>query len=722
MSNIWRNVSTLIIFSLGLILILTIFTYSYFFQDLATEEGIMNRKDTGVMLMDKNNKPFFSFYQAREKLHVPLSEIPLYTQQAVIAAEDNEFYTHKGFSVRGIIRSIILNFRDQDLAYGGSTITQQLVKNSLLSSQKNFLRKYQELILAYEIERRYSKNAILEMYLNSVYFGEGAFGIEEAALTYFGKPAKNLTIAESSILAAILPLPSKLSPYNGGLDELKKRQKLVLEQMQKLGYISEEINHQAQTTVFSFIKRNESLNELAPHFALFIKQQLIDTYGEEYIARSGLKVKTTLDSTWQEIAEETVRNHVERLANQGVTNGGAVAIDSKTGEIRVMVGSKDWYNNEFGKVNVTIANRPPGSAFKPIIYAKAFEDEIITPATTLHDKPTTFQGSYKPRNFDNRFRGNVTVRRALANSLNVPSVEVMDQVGVENGLEMANRLGITNLKNASEYGLSLVLGAGEVSLLELTNVYGTFANNGAKNEITAILEIQDKHGRILFSHKHKSTQVIDEKIAYLISSILSDSSSRKEVFGSSLSISRPAAVKTGTTEDYRDSLTIGYTPSLVIGVWVGNNNNKPMEKVAGSLGAAPIWRFLMENFLKGTIVETFEKPNGIIAYATCILTKDATPSSRMEYFIEGTEPIKDCSIPTITASPTPTATPTPESIASEENQDAEKRIGGFAEAKEPSNKEENDEKEKKSEEFNDSEQLNDEESSPSQRLLFIGQP
>lgn len=626
-----------------------LFTYLYFVRDLKTKDTIMNRNNTGVLLLDRKDRPFFTFYEARHKKFVSLENIPDHMQQAVIAVEDKEFYQHPGFSVRGIIRSIILDVQEREIAYGGSTLTQQLVKNVLLSSRRSFLRKYQEIVLAQEIERRYRKSEILEMYLNSVYFGEGAFGIEQAARTYFGKNATQLTLAESAMLAGILPAPSEYSPINGDKASAKVRQKYALSHMRQQGYISEQERKAAEEKELVYTTKKEEINSAGAHFALYVRKSLIEKYGEERISRSGFRVKTTLDLDWQEYAEKTVAEQVQKLERNNVSNGAAVVLDVKTGEVRALVGSKDWFDNSFGKVNVVTSNRSPGSAFKPIIYAAAFEKRLITPATALHDEPRIFQGDYKPQNYDRKFRGIVLARRALANSLNVPAVEVMQKVGIEDGLAMGRRLGLTTLRGTSDYGLSLVLGTAEVRLLELTNAYATFANEGVRNDVITITTITDKRDQNIFSSETHSEAVLEPTVAFLISSILSDTNARAEIFGSALTVSRPAAVKTGTAEDYRDALTIGYTPDYAVGVWVGNNDGTPMDRIAGSLGAAPIWRLLIEYISRGTPIEDFESPAGVTRRSICshngLLVRNATSSARREYFIAGTEPTRLCFVP-----------------------------------------------------------------------------
>lgn len=633
----------------------------------------MNRNDTGLVLLDRNNKPFFTFYEGHYKDFTSLSEIPKVTQQAVIVEEDKDFYSHAGFSIKAIIGALIADIRRQQLDYGGSTITQQLVKNVLLNSNKSFLRKYQELILAQELERRYSKNEILEMYLNSVYLGNGAFGVSEAAQTYFGKDVKDLDLAQSALIAGLLPAPTELSPINGDLNRAKARQDFVLQKLYEDKKITKDQLAEAENEKLSF-KGMSIVPYDAPHFALLVRNQLIDKYGEEQVARSGFRVKTTLDLDWQKYAEQQVAAGVDRLKGDTVSNGGAVVMDPKTGEIKALVGSKDWNNDSFGKLDIAEAPRQPGSSFKPIVYAAALEERLITPATLLHDSPTNFNNCpgatpeqlkdprchYSPHDYDGKYRGMVTTRRALSNSLNIPSVEVMSKVGVPNALEMAHRLGITTLnEDPSSYGLSLVLGAGEVRLIDMATVYSVFADQGKKNNPTTILEIDDKKGDTVYRYEPKPEEVLDSGVAFLISSILSDNNTRAEEFGNALTINRTAAVKTGTTENYKDAWTLGYTPSLVVGVWVGNNDGTPMDSVAGSLGPAPIWRVLMEHYLSGTAVEAFVPPDDVISSSGCTVlasSKEASASTTYkEYFLTGTESKVTCPKST----PNPTVTPSP---------------------------------------------------------------
>lgn len=648
---------------IALLLVLTflgltpIVTFATFADDFASKREIFLRRSKGAVLYDRNSKPFFTLFEGKTVNYIDIDLIPKHVQHAVVVAEDENFFHHNGFSPRSILMAGIANLRSGELTYGGSTITQQLIKNTFLKGDKNFVRKYQEIILAKELEQRLSKEEILELYLNTAYFGEGAYGIGQAAYVYFDKSQEQLTLSESATLAGLLVAPSRLSPLSHTADEWQKRQAYVLDEMVEDRYITAKERDQALETKLKFNSAplDVTVNQ-APHFALLVKQQLIDEFGEERLAQSGFRVYTTLDLSMQHFTENAVKDQVLRLGRQNATNGAAVVMDPKTGEVLSLVGSYDWFDDRWGKFNVATSPRQPGSSFKPIVYLAAFEHHNITPATVLSDKPVTLARGYKPQNYDGRFRGPVTARYALANSLNVPSVEVITRVGIENTLDMARTLGISTLRDPVNYGPSLVLGSGEVTLLELTNAYATIANSGVRNDPVFITEIEDKFGKTIYRHEPDSREVVDPEYTYLVSSILSDSKARTPMFGNALNISRPAAVKTGTTQDYRDAWTLGYTPSLAVGVWVGNNDNRPMSRVAGSLGAAPIWRTLMEKFLAGTPVESFDTPGSITKRRVC---PGATYfGSGEEIFASGTAPAECIPTPTPTPDPSqPTSTP-----------------------------------------------------------------
>ena len=442
---------------LGLIAILILIpplTYLYFIRDLSSKANIINHKNAGVILVDRNDKPFFTLYEGRTKNTASISSLPDYIPKAVISVEDKRFYKEPGFSIQGIGRAFVNDVKQNELAEGGSTITQQLVKNTLLTQEKSFLRKYQEIFLALEVERRFSKDDILEMYLNTVYFGEGAYGIADAAKTYFGKDPSKLTLGESALLAAILPAPSAYSPLTGDRDRAFARQKIVLNEMESQGYITPSQEEAAKTQRIVFNPQSVDINQTAPHFALMVKQELIDKYGEQKVANSGFTVKTTIDISDQNYAEKVVKNQVTNLRANKVTNGSAVAIDPKNGEILALVGSHDWFDEDNGKINMALRSRQPGSSFKPIVYTRALERRLITPATVLADKPIKYPDGYEPMNYDRKFRDDVLVRRALATSLNIPAVHVLERVGIADTLTFAKELGITTLKSPSSYGLS----------------------------------------------------------------------------------------------------------------------------------------------------------------------------------------------------------------------------------------------------------------------------
>ncbi len=627
-------------------------TYAYFAKDIDQTESLLNRSSTGLILLDDSGKPFFTFYDVKAMNYVDFSKIPQNTIDALISSEDKDYYEHPGFSVKGMARAAYRNLKAKSYIEGGSTITQTLIKNSLLTPDKSLMRKYQEIVLAIELTRKYDKNKIIEMYLNSVYFGEGAFGIFDAAKTYYNKEPANLSLAESAMLIGILPAPSKLSPISNDPTPAYERQKIVLTSLLKDKKISGPQYDEAMAEKLVFAGKKNDLNNEAPHFALFVKDYLLKEFGEEKILRSGFKVKTTINLNMQRLAEKTVEEQVAKLSVNKATNGAVVVIDPKNGFIKAMVGSHNWFDENNGKINMAITPRQPGSSFKPIVYAAALEQKTVTPATVLNDQPKKYSDGYSPKNYDERFRGFVTVRRALANSLNVPAVQLADKIGVKNSLDSGINFGISTLHtdDLDKYGLSIVLGSAEIPLIDMTAAYAVFANKGLYQQPTPILDIEDKFGKKIAFKKYDPKRVVSEETAFLISSILSDNQARAEIFGNALTLPyRTAAVKTGTSEFYRDALTIGYTPSLVIGVWVGNNDNSVMDKVAGSLGAAPIWKILMTEYLKNTPNEKFIIPKGIVRDKVCfVITENSKKDGDQEesakklvqydeYYIQGTQ-------------------------------------------------------------------------------------
>ncbi|MBI2485346.1 penicillin-binding protein [Candidatus Uhrbacteria bacterium] len=530
--------------------------------------------------------------------------IPLFAVEATIAAEDHAFCSHKGFSVRGLARAVI--FRGS--RGGGSTLTQQLVKNAILTNERSLVRKIKELILSVELERRYSKDEIVQIYFNEIPYGSTNYGIEAAAQAYFGKTAHDLTPAEAATLAA---LPKAPTTYLNNPDRLKTRRDYILGQMKELKFLTDEEWGTAVAEETPIIPRVGSIT--APHFVFYVKEMLERDYGAAVVEEGGLRVTTTIDYERQVAAEEAVRSGVEENGERlGFTNAALVALDPKTGEILSMVGSKDYFEEEIdGSVNVTTRPRQPGSSFKPIVYAAAFE-QGYTPNTILWDVNTSFPtvvGAYEPKNYDEKERGPVTMRKALQGSLNTPAVKTLFLVGLERVYEFAKTFGYSTLGDLSNYGPSLALGSAEVTLLEHTNAYATFAREGEFVPTAAILKVEDADGGTLFAwERPEATRTMEPRIAQTISSVLSDNEARTYVFGANSFLQlgdRPVAAKTGTTNDSRDAWLVGYTPSLSVGVWAGNNDNSEMTRGGGASAAGPIWNAFMRKALAGTPREIF---------------------------------------------------------------------------------------------------------------------
>lgn len=650
---LWKKIFVVAWPTLLVLLFVAIITTISFAGALGSKDSLMNRNKTGVTLQDRNGNVFYEFNNAHTDTYVELKDIAPIAQKALVASEDKDFYKHAGFSITGIANAVYQNVLSAGGSGGGSTLTQQLVKNALLSQERSIFRKYQELILSIEVERRYSKDEILEMYINSAYFGEGAFGIEDASKMYFGKSAKDLDLAQASMLVGLLPAPNAYSPVTGDPEKAGQRQKYVLNRMVEDKYISTDEQAAALNQKLSYAEqKSDSGSDKAPHFAVMVKQWLEEKYGEEKVARSGYVVKTTLNLDDQSLAEAAVAKQVNALSRSNVSNGSAIIIDPTSGEVLALVGSIDYNNKDFGAVNMATAGRQPGSSFKPLVYGTGIENRQMTAATIFSDTAKNFSG-YQPKNYDLRYRGDVTLRRALANSLNIPAVEAMQKVGVQNVMDQAKKAGITTLtQSASDYGLPLALGSGQANLMEMTSAYTAFANQGKRNDVQLVKSITDKNKNEIYKGETKSTTVWSPATAYIISSILSDNSARSELFGNSLTVSsqRPVAVKTGTTDDYRDAWTIGYTPSLAIGVWIGNNDNTKMSSVAGSSGAAPIWLSLMRQITAKYPVQQFTKPSTVVSHAVCrgdgALAQKEGSNTYTEYFISGTLPTKTCNEPT----------------------------------------------------------------------------
>ncbi len=613
----WQKVAVIVGPIAIIMVIVPLITYVYFARDIANKERLMNRNNTGVVLFDKNGEVIYQTGNARHRDLVKLNDISDYTKKALLSSEDKDFYKHSGVSLTGVVAALYANIITGGKNFGGSTLTQQLAKNTLLTNQKSFLRKYQELSIAIAIERTYSKDEILEMYLNSVYYGENSFGIHDAAKTYFNKTPAELNLAESAMLIGLLPAPSAYSPISGNIKYAKQRQKTVLTRMVNNGAITEQQKQDAINTQLSYAPKVSPQDKSpAPHFVEMVMSDLYKKYDEETLTRSGFQITTSLDLNMQRELQQMVSNNMRSIRLNGGSNASAIAIDPKTGGVRAMVGSYDWNDEKFGKVNMVTARRQPGSSFKPIYYAEALANGVITPSTILEDAPTNFNG-YQPKNALRNYNGDVTVRKALNWSLNIPAVKVMQKLGVSKSVEAAKRMGVTTLGSTSDYGLSLALGAAEAKLIDMTHVYAAFANEGDQQPIKFIEDMKSKYDERVTIDNNKPKQVISKEGAYLISNILSDNSVRSGMFGSSLNIpGKKVAVKTGTTDDQRDAWTIGYTPDLAVGVWVGNNDNTPMLS-GGGIQAGPIWRSAMQKFSARQSGNPFIQPSGIVERDTC---------------------------------------------------------------------------------------------------------
>lgn len=618
-------------------------------KDLPTKDLSDRDIDLTTKIYDRNGKLLYNIYSDKNRTLLPFEQIPQNIKKATIAIEDKDFYKHKGFDIVGVIRAATAIVFKQELQ-GGSTITQQLVKTAFLSPERNITRKIKELYLSYQVENKFNKNQILEMYLNEVPYGGTAYGIEAAAQTYFGKKVSELSLAESALIAGLPQSPTTYSPFGNNPKLAKQRQIEVLRRMVEDKTISQEESDKAESEVLIFSQPD--INIKAPHFVLYIKDQLAKKYGEKLVEQGGLKVTTTLDLDIHNMAQETLTAEIAKLKNYNVGNGAAMVTNPQTGEILAMVGSKDYFDiaND-GNVNVTTALRQPGSSIKPINYAGGLINGL-TAGTVIVDGPVTFKGNppYSPKNYDGKFHGAVTFRKALANSYNIPAVKVLAYNTVPFMLELAQKMGITTFGDPSRYGLSLTLGGGEVRMIDMTTAFSAFANKGISHTAYGIIKVEDKDGKILEEHAPgEGKRTIPEEVAFIISHILADNQARSDAFGSNSQLYIPGkvvSVKTGTTDDIRDNWTIGYTPSYMTTVWVGNNDNTPLNRslTSGVTGAAPIWNKIMKNLLKNKEIENLTVPENVVSRATCVgygeKKDDGTTSckSQIEFYIKGTEP------------------------------------------------------------------------------------
>ncbi len=649
---------------------------AFFFKDLPSPTTLRGTDyPVSSKILDRNGNLLYEIYADKNRTPIKLSDLPPHVYQASIAIEDQRFYHHFGFDLEGIARALRNTIFKQRLQ-GGSTITQQLVKTTLLNRERTIQRKIKEAVLTVLTEIMYNKDDILEMYLNHIPYGGTAYGIESAARTFFDKSAKDLTLSESALLAGLPQAPSTYSPFGNKSERAKTRQKEVLRRMIEEGYITQDVADKASEETLHYATNKIDIK--APHFVFYVKDLLEEKYSSYVVEHGGLRVTTTLDLSIQEKAQATVAAELKKLSRYRVGNGAALVTNPGTGEILAMVGSKDYFDaTEDGQVNVTIRERQPGSSIKPLNYVTAMELGKITPGTMFLDIPTCFQVDgqplYCPKNYDGTFKGPTQVRFALGNSNNIIAVKTLALNGIENFIATASAMGISTWKDQSRYGLSLTLGGGEVTMLDLATAYGTLANQGVRVNLTPILKVEDYTGKVLEEHNPQTTldelkdlttenaspsgtfdlskpieRVLHRANAYLTSHILLDNNARTGAFGPNSQLVIPkqiVSVKTGTTNDLRDNWTVGYTPEILTAVWVGNNNNSPMNRslVSGVTGAAPIWNGIMREILRGKNEVWPEKPDDVVSSNICVTsgllpsTEGACPT-RSEFFWKATLP------------------------------------------------------------------------------------
>ena len=652
------SILKIIFFGLLGFVILFFILVIWYSRDLPTPGKLANPNlHDSTKIMDKNGLVLYSIYKDYNRIYVPLNEIPKSLRDATIVSEDKDFYKNQGFSLVGYLRSVKNLILTRRVSGGGSTITQQLVKTVLLTPEQSISRKIKELILSLQVDQKYSKDQILEMYLNDVSYGGTAIGVEAASNLYFGKHVKDLRPSESAFLAGLPQAPSYYSPYTTQNKAYVDRTRYVLDRLFAEKYISakEKDVYFKEIQRFKFSEKEGSFK--APHFVMYVRDKLIKMFGENMVEKGNLKVMTTLDYDIQKNAEGILKSELDKLKGYNVGNGSAIVLDPKSGAILSMVGSRDYFDTENdGNFNTSTSLRQPGSSLKPIMYATAFE-KGYTPSTLIMDIKTDFPTLdpeypiYTPENYDGKYRGPVQIRFALGNSLNIPAVKMLAKVGIKPVMQQAYDMGIENWKptteNLQKVGLSLILGGREASLLQITGAYSVFAANGIKREPFAIKEVKDANGKTIYKHEdQQGERVLSSEISYLISHILLDNNARQDAFGASSWLVIPGktvSVKTGTTDLKRDNWTIGYTPSYVVGVWVGNNNNTPMNPViaSGITGASPIWNKIIHFILKDKKDEQFQKLDNVTALEIDAflggLPVDGQ-AKRTEYFVKGTEP------------------------------------------------------------------------------------
>ena len=660
-----RNLPKLLLFLFGILLWQA---YSIF-KELPTIDSLPEKVNLpSIRIEDRNRRLLYEIIPGEGRHSVlPVTDIPRCMIEATIAVEDKNFYQNPGIDIGGIIRAFWINVRGGKTIAGGSTITQQVARNLLLSEDERFERsihrKAREAILAWQLTRELSKDEILALYLNQIYYGGLAYGVEAASQTYFGKPASDLLLPECALLVGLPQAPGIYNPFTNP-ELAKERQVIVLGLMEEQGFITSEQRLTAESSPLSYISSPYPIE--APHFVWIVKKQLDQLFADDHIdPHQSLVVRTTLNLDFQQVSEEILTRHVQAFqAAEGafdpnVNNAALVVLDPLTGDILAVIGSADYFNLSIhGAVDMTTSPRQTGSAFKPFIYARALDPKDSPPwtsATIFLDVSTTFTtqdgGPYTPINYDGQEHGLVSVREALGSSLNIPAVLALQEVGIEEALDFATQLGVTSLENPQDYDLSLALGGGKISLHELSGAYATFANGGLYRGTYAILDIRNPSGELIYSQEKMSAlQIVDSRVAWLINDILSDDVARTTGFGrnSTLKLDRTAAVKTGTTTNYHDNWTIGYTPDLLVGVWVGNSNYEPMRGVTGLTGAAPIWHETIRALLQGQPDHLFERPAGLKQVEVCaysgLLPTAACQHTCEEWFLDGTEPTQTDSI------------------------------------------------------------------------------
>jgi len=664
----------------GCLLILALFVY--YTWDLPQPEKFTETPFIqSTKIYDSTGKALlYDIYGEEKRQIVSFDKISDNLKHSVLASEDSRFYQHGGVDFIGILRAVWVDLTSQSRSQGGSTLTQQLIRSVYLTNQKSVSRKIREIVLSIELEERYSKDQIFDWYLNEIPFGENAYGAEAASQTYFGKPATDISAAQAATLTAMIPAPSYYSPYGPHKAELLQRKNIILEKMQKLGYMTTQQLKDAENEKIAFNESTQSIK--APDFVMYVKKYLDDKYGEDYLKAKGLKVYTTLNWDIQQYAEQVIKDSNQTNINKGAYNAAMVVLDPRSGQILALIGSKDYFADpyptgcdELGTAKckfdpkydvATMGQRQPGSSFKPFAYATAF-GKGYTPDTVLWDATTEFNPScdpsgyatvgsdgsacYNPQDYDGRNRGPVTLRTALDCSLNIPAIKVLYLAGIPDTLQTAKNLGITTLTDTKNYGLSLVLGGGDVNLLEMTSAYGVFATEGNYIPPVSILKITDADGKVLEESKSQPTKVLDTQVARQINNVLSDNNARAPIFGANSPLYVPGynvAAKTGTTQNFIDGWTMGYTPSVVVGVWTGNNNNSPTKDEGVGI-AAPMWNKVMTKIVSANPAESFTAPDPVTNRSAALLGQlPSGDTNTILYYVDKNNPMGPA--PTIPAS------------------------------------------------------------------------